>query len=99
VEDICRTLVNILDNFKPGEVYNLGGDIQYEIQQVSDCILKHLGKDDDKVKYEKAEPFTTRIKTPDSTKAKKDLQFKLKINLDEGIKRTVEWFRTLYGSQ
>ncbi|MCW4031430.1 MAG: NAD(P)-dependent oxidoreductase [Candidatus Bathyarchaeota archaeon] len=99
VEDICRTLVNIVDNFKPGEVYNLGGDEQYGIKQVSDSILKYLEKDDTKVNYKEAEPFTTKIKTPDSSKAKKDLKFKLEVSLDEGIRRTVKWFKNLYGER
>jgi dTDP-glucose 4,6-dehydratase len=96
VEDVCRTLANIIDNFKPGEVYNLGGDRQYEIKYVSDLILKSLDKDDSKVTYKEAEPFTTRIKTPDSSKAKRDLGFKLTVSAEEGIKRTVEWFKELY---
>jgi dTDP-glucose 4,6-dehydratase len=96
VEDICRTLANILGYFKPGEVYNLGGDEQYEIKYVSDLILKSLGKDDSKVTYEEAEPFTTKIKTPDSSKAKKNLGFKLTVPVEEGISRTVEWMRKVY---
>jgi dTDP-glucose 4,6-dehydratase len=57
----------------------------------------NTGKDDSKVIYKEAEPFTTRIKTPDSTKAKRDLNFKLSVPVEEGIKRTVEWFREEYG--
>jgi dTDP-glucose 4,6-dehydratase len=96
VEDLCRALANIIDNFKPGEVYNLGGDKQYEIKRVSDLILKNLHKNDSKVTYKEAEPFTTKIKTPDSSKAKRDLKFELTISVEEGIKRTVEWFKKLY---
>jgi len=99
VEDICRTLAAIMDNFKPGEVYNLGGDDQYEIRYVSDLILKYLGKDDSKVTYKEVEPFTTKVKTPDSSKAKKDLGFKLTVPVEEGIKRTVEWLRKFYGNR
>jgi len=99
VEDICRTLANIIDSFKPGEIYNLGGDKQYEIKYVSDLILKCLGKDDSKVTYGEAEPFTTKIKTPDSSKAKRDLGFTLTVSAEEGIPRTVEWFRKLYGNE
>jgi dTDP-glucose 4,6-dehydratase len=97
VEDLCRTLANIIDNFKPGEVYNLGGDTQYEIKYVSDLILENLNKDDSKVTYKEEEPFTTKIKTPDSSKAKRDLNFELKVSAEEGIRRTVEWFKKLYG--
>ena len=97
VEDVCRALANIIDNFKPGEVYNLGGDQQYEIKYVSDLVLKSLGKDDSKVTYKEAEPFTTKVKTPDSSKAKRDLGFKQTVSAEEGIDRTVKWFKNLYG--
>jgi dTDP-glucose 4,6-dehydratase len=97
IEDITRTISKIPDNFKAGEVYNLGGDTQYEIKKVSDLILKILNKDDSKVSYREGEPFTTKIKTPDSSKAKKDLNFKLTIPIEEGLKRTVTWFKEQYG--
>ena len=99
VEDICRTLANIIDNFKPDEVYNLGGNQQYEIKYVSDLILNNLHKDDSKVTYKEAEPFTTKIKTPDASKAKRDLDFKLTISAEEGIRRTVAWFKKLYDKE
>lgn len=95
VEDVCRTFTNIIDNFKPGEVYNLGGQEQYDIKYVSNLILENLGKDDSKVIYKEAEPFTTRIKTPDSSKARKDLDFRLTVSVEEGIRKTVDWFRSL----
>jgi dTDP-glucose 4,6-dehydratase len=98
VTDICCALANVMDNFKPGEVYNLGGDEQYEIKYISDLILERLGKDDSKVTYKDAEPFTTRVKTPNSSKAKRDLGFKLTVPVEEGIKETVEWFKELYGN-
>jgi len=96
VEDICRALANIIDNFKRGEVYNLGGDEQYEVKYVSDLILKCLGKDDSKVIYKEAEPFTTKVKTPDSSKAKRDLDFRPDTPIEEGMRETVEWFSRGY---
>jgi len=98
VEDICHAFANIIDNFQPGEVYNLGGNEQYEIKFVSDLILRCLGRSDSHVAYKEAEPFTTKVKTPDSSKAKRDLGFKLTIPIEEGIQRTVEWFKEAYGS-
>jgi dTDP-glucose 4,6-dehydratase len=97
VGDICRTLANIIDNFKPGEVYNLGGDEQYEVKYVSDMILRCLGKNDSNVTYEETEAFTTKVKTPDSSKAKKDLGFELTMPIKKGMQKTVEWFKSLYG--
>ncbi len=96
VEDICRAFANIIDNFKAGEVYNLGGDEQYEIKFVSDLIRKCLRKDDSQIIYKETEPFTTKVKTPDSSKAKRDLDFRLIVPVEEGVQRTVEWFKKLY---
>ena len=74
----------------------MGGDTQYEIKYVSDLILKNVGKDDSKVTYKDSEPYTTKIKTPDSSKAKRDLHFELKVPVEEGLRRTVRWFNEIY---
>ena len=97
ITDFCNAVANIVDNFKPGEVYNIGGDKQYEIKYISDLILNYLGKDDSLVTYKEAEPFTTKVKIPDSTKAKRDLGFKITVEPEEGIPKTIEWFKRVYG--
>ena len=97
VSDICVAFSHIADRFRPGEVYNLGSSRQYEIKEVSDIVLKTVGRDDSIVTYKEAEGFTTRIKTPDSSKAVKDLGLKFLVGPEEGIDRTVKWFRKIYG--
>jgi len=98
VEDTCRTFANITDNFKAGEVYNIGGKPEWEcdIKHLSDLILNYLGKNDSKVKYEKGEPFTTRVKKMDFSKAIKDLKHDPKVPLEEGIPKTIEWMKAIY---
>ena len=98
VEDICRTFGNIIDHFKLGEVYNLGSEKQCEIKYLSDLILDYLGMDDSKVTYKEAEPFTTRFKQPDSSKAKRDLDHRITVPLEEGIPRTIEWVKRIQGA-
>ena len=99
VEDTCRTFVNIADNFKPGEVYNVGGkeEWEHEIKHISDLILNNLAKDDSKVTYKEAEPFTTTVKHMDFSKARKDLDHDPQIPLGQGIPKTVEWMKNVYG--
>lgn len=96
VEDICRTLANMIDHFKPGEVYNLGSEKQHTIEELSDLILDFLGKDDSLVSYEESESFTTRYKMADSSKAQRDLEHKITVSLDEGLRQTVVWFKEQY---
>ena len=96
VTDICNTLANLTRTFKPGEVYNIGGEESYEIRQLSDIILKHMGKDDRLVSYQAGEPFTTGAKKGDSSKAKRDLNHNCKTTLEDGIRQTVEWMSRTY---
>lgn len=98
VEDTVKTFANIVDNFIPGEAYNVGGKQEWErdIKEYSDIILDAAGKDDSLVTYHEAEPFTTKIKTIDFSKSIKDLKHDPKVPPEEGIKRTVEWMKWYY---
>jgi dTDP-glucose 4,6-dehydratase len=98
VEDSCRTWANIVDNFIPGEVYNVAGRPEWErdITQYSDMVLSAVGRDDSLVAYHEAEPFTTKIKTIDCSKAIRDLSHKPRVTPEEGIKRTVAWMKQYY---
>jgi dTDP-glucose 4,6-dehydratase len=99
VEDTCRTFANIVDNFIPGEVYNIGGKEEWEcdIKYVSDLILNYLGKDDSMVTYKQGEPFTTQVKHIDYSKSRRDLKHDPQVPPEEGIPRTIEWMKSVYG--
>ena len=96
VEDSCRTYANIVDNFISGEVYNVGGIKDTNIKYISDLILDYLGKDDSQVTYKEFEPFTTKDKVIDNSKAIKDLDHKPVTTPEEGVKKTIEWFKQFY---
>jgi len=98
VEDTCRTFANIVDNFKPGEAYNIGSkeEWEYDIKEYSDMVLSACGKDDSLVNYKKGEPFTTKVKHIDFSKAKRDLNHNPKVPPRAGIQKTVDWMRWYY---
>lgn len=98
VEDSCRTWANIVDNFIPGAVYNVAGRPEWErdIKEYSDLILAATGRDDSLVTYEEAEPFTTKVKTIDCSRAIRDLGHDPKVPPEEGIRRTVAWMKEYY---
>lgn len=96
INDTAFTLANIIDNFKPGEVYNIGGTEYHDIKTVSDIILKYIGKDDSQVIYKESEPFTTKDKKVDLSKSIRDLKHDPKIKLEQGIPKTIDWMREYY---
>jgi dTDP-glucose 4,6-dehydratase len=96
IEDCARTLANISENFKPGEAYNIAGDDYHDIKSLSDRILECVGKDDRLVKYVSFEAHNTRDKRTDNAKAKRDLDHRVTVTLDEGIPNTIEWQKKVY---
>jgi len=90
-------LANIIDNFKPGEVYNVAGNYLHDMRRVSDIILSYLGKDDSLVKYRDTEEATTLEKKVDISKAIRDLGHQSTVSLEDGIARTIEWQKEVYG--
>jgi len=99
ITDMARSLANIVDNFMPGEVYNLGGDDFHSIEEAADIILNKLGKikrRDELVIYKPQEILTTRQKKVDCSKARRDLHHQSTTKLDEGIAQTLKWMRKVY---
>jgi len=96
LEDTCRTLCNIIDNFKPGEVYNIGGLEHHDIETLVDKIWSYTGADRSLISYKESEILTTKNKKVDISKAINDLSHKLTVSLDEGVKKTIDWMRDYY---
>ncbi|MFH1894755.1 MAG: NAD(P)-dependent oxidoreductase [Patescibacteria group bacterium] len=97
LEDSCRTLASIIDNFKSGEIYNIGGLEYHSIEKLADIIWDYVKADKSLVYYEDSEILTTKSKKVDISKAVKDLDHKLTVTLEEGVKKTIDWMREYYG--
>lgn len=94
--DTVRTLGNIADNFIPGETYNIGGDCEHTIEELSDTIVKVTGADRNLVEFRNAEILTTKSKKVDATKAIRDLKHTNSYSLEAGLRITAEWMRKAY---
>lgn len=95
--DTIIALSNISENFKKGEVYNIGGTEYHSVEEFSDLVLKVTGANPNLVSYKDTEVLTTRHKKVDNSKAVNDLNYKNTVSLEEGIKNTVEWMKAEYG--
>lgn len=93
LEDTCNTLANIVDNFKQGEVYNIGGSEYHDIETLARIIWDYTGADKGLITYKDSEILTTKTKKVDVSKAVRDLGHKNTVSLEDGIKRTIDWMR------
>jgi dTDP-glucose 4,6-dehydratase len=97
IDDTVRALANIAINFHPGEVYNIGSIYQYDIKDVSEMIHDACGTGGRFVKYEDKEQLTTTEKKVDNRLSREHLDYWPTLPLEQGIRRTVEWMRQIYG--
>lgn len=98
VEDSCRTWANIVENFIPGAVYNVGGKPEWEhdISWYANKIAEVIGKPRSLITEMEAEPDTTHKKSMSFNRAIEDLKHNPEVNPQEGIRRTIEWMKTRY---
>jgi len=82
----------ILHKGKVGEVYNLGGHSERTNLDVVKTILKTLGKSEDLIEFVKDRPGHDLRYAIDSTKAEKELGWKLSYKFEDGIAETVQWY-------
>ncbi len=91
VEDNCRGIDFALHKGLPGEIYNIGGDVEVKNIDIAYFILQTLGKGKQLINYVSDRPAHDRRYALDSGKIKK-LGWKNKFNFREALKKTIEWY-------
>ncbi len=92
VLDNCSGIDLVLHKGKVGEIYNIGADNEKTNKEITEIILKGLGKDESSIEYVKDRPGHDRRYALDSTKLKK-LGWKPEYNFDQAMKETIEWYK------
>jgi len=75
-----------------GEVFNVGSDKEVKIIDLAKMIIR-LTNSNSKIKFLPPRADDPPRRAADITKAKKILGWEPKVNLEEGLKRTIEWFK------
>jgi dTDP-glucose 4,6-dehydratase len=98
VSDTAWTFANIVDNFIPGEVYNVGGREEWaiSIETLAEIVLEVTGADPKLLSIAGEEGFTTMTKVVDFSKARRDLKHNPKIDTKEGVRRYAAWCKKVY---
>jgi len=93
VEDHCKAIDLIIHKGKVGETYCIGGGSERENIWVVKELIKLLGKDESAIEYVKDRPGHDRRYAMDYGKIERELGWQPAVTLDEGLKKTVEWFK------
>jgi len=77
-----------------GEIINIGNQNEKTILEIAD-IIKKLTQSLSEIAYKTIGQDDPKRRCPDITKAKKLLNWQPKIELEEGLKQTIEYFKNL----
>jgi len=94
VQDHCSAIDRVLTDGKLHETYLIGGlTTDVSNLEISKMILKIMGESEDKIEYVKDRPGHDRRYAVDWTKINQELGWKPSVSLEEGIKKTIEWYK------
>lgn len=92
--DYSRAVVCAMEKGITGEVYNVGSSNEWHNIDIVRLILRELGKSDDLIEFVKDRPAHDRRYAIDSSKIRRELGWTPQVAFTEGIKETIEWYRT-----
>jgi dTDP-glucose 4,6-dehydratase len=93
VEDFARGIQAVLERGRPGEAYNVGGPDECENIEVVKRILALTGRDESLIEYVRDRPGHDRRYSLSSAKLREEIGWEAGVRFEEGLARTVEWYR------
>ena len=93
VDDNCAGIDLVLRAGEPGQVYNIGGGHEVPNIELTREILRLLGKDEALIRWVTDRPGHDRRYSIDCSRLRA-LGWSPQAAFDEGLARTVEWYRT-----
>jgi dTDP-glucose 4,6-dehydratase len=92
VEDFCAGIDLVLERGEAGQAYNVGGPDELPNIEVVRTILSLTGRDESLIEHVTDRPGHDRRYSLSSEKAR-GLGWEPQVEFEEGLRRTVEWYR------
>ena len=92
VEEHCDAVYEILMNGKSGQTYNISANNEINNLEIVNKILEIMGKSSDLIEFVEDRPGHDQRYSLDSSKIKNKFGWSTKINFEEGLRKTIEWY-------
>lgn len=95
VDDLARGIIAMMDT--PEHVVgpmNLGNPMEFTMRELAELVLKYTGSKS-KITYQALPQDDPRQRKPDITYAQQQLGWEPRVFLDEGLQRTIDYFREI----
>lgn len=96
VSDLIEGMVRMMENDKEfiGPV-NLGNPGEFNMKELAHLVLKMIPESTSKIVYKDLPGDDPKVRKPDNSLAKEKLDWSPSVNLEEGLKETIKYFRQI----
>jgi len=92
VEDAAEGIVLATEKYNKNEPVNIGAGFEISIKELVNKIVKITGFDGETV-WNISKPDGQPRRCLDTSRAKKEFDFEAKTEFEEGLKKTIEWYK------
>jgi len=97
VDDMVEAMVLAAERLDAYAAINIGLGRGHSVREILDLVLELDGFRDARVTYNRDRPTMIPVRRVDTSRAQALLGFKARIGLEEGLRRTLEWYRSSRG--
>jgi GDP-L-fucose synthase len=95
VEDAAEGILLAAEKYNKSEPVNLGTDLEISIKDLAELIAKLAGFKG-KIRWDTSKPDGQPRRKLDTSRAKREFGFKARMEFEEGLKRTIGWYKENY---
>ena len=92
VDDLIRGVIALADSNEIGPI-NLGNDKEISVLELANLVLK-INQSSNKITFTQAMDDDPQQRCPDLTLAKSKLNWSPTISVEDGLSRTIDWFKS-----
>jgi GDP-L-fucose synthase len=95
VEDAAEGILLATEKYSKSDPVNLGIDLEIAIKDLAELISRLTGFKG-KISWDRSKPDGQPRRRLDTTRAEREFGFKARMDFEEGLKRTIEWYKEKY---
>ena len=98
VEDAAEGILLATEKYNKSDPVNLGSGFEISIKDLVNLIAE-LTEFEGKITWDSSKPDGQPRRCLDTSKAEKEFGFKAETNFEEGLKKTIEWYKKIGGKR